>query len=497
MSFDTKLLRYCDHRVVEEDHVVDADLRTTYLDTVVANIENAIVKVNGTIWDRLNQTEVLSIEDDTSQVTGSNSIFVVSKVPIYDGANRKRKATATTDVIVRVTVFDEDASEQFTGTDKLLVTQHRPLLSPFNIYANQLTANDITVKVNAVVVEIESVEPIFGKIILKNAPILGDTVTVTYYYRAKVLALNAESGAITLKEKPAVGQEVHIAYFYLTVDGWHIEKESTNVSKLVFDRPKQTNQYLVSFEDVSNQFFGYQNYFYTAHTPLIPPRAKINTPPISTMITDFTVLVNGDQTLPLNIDAENGRITLSFIPTTTDVVTISYHYRSLDPADIISVDYQVSISQCRKCKRTGQVNDYDYDKLGDLITVQREQKMLQDLLKLTTAIKGSNKAHPWWGTSLVTYIGTARVPEYYIPRFKGEVVTAGEIIKDLQVQQTQYQQVDDEEFFSFLNNIVVEQSDVDPDLYEVSAIVVSQASTSIELNSSLYFNKPLLATKGF
>jgi hypothetical protein len=124
------------------------------------------------------------------------------------------------------------------------------------------------------------------------------------------------------------------------------------------------------------------------------------------------------------------------------------------------------------------------------MTVVKEQKMLQDLLKLVTAIKGSNKAHPWYGTSLVSFIGTAKPAEYYKPKFKSEIVDAGEKIKDLQVQQTQYQHVDDEEFFNFLNNITVEQRD----FYDISAVVVSQAATAIQLDTSLLFNKPLLVS---
>jgi hypothetical protein len=62
----------------------------------------------------------------------------------------------------------------------------------------------------------------------------------------------------------------------------------------------------------------------------------------------------------------------------------------------------------------------------------------------------------------------------------------------LQQQQTQYQQVDNEEFFSFLDNITVEQSDVDPDFYEIATTVVSQASTAIPLTTTLKFNNPLL-----
>jgi hypothetical protein len=498
VAFDTQLLQYCDHRVIEEDHVVDSsDRKTVYLDQPIANNQNVLVRVNGTPWDRNNKIETLFEDDVTSQVTGSNNIFVASNIPLYDGSNKKRLATRPVDVVVQVTVSDEDASAQFTGalTDTLLVTQHRPLMSLHNIYAIELTHEDIEVKVNTVVVDVVSIEPMFGKIILENAPPIGATVTVSYTYRAKVLSINANDGRVTVKEKPSVGQNVFMSYFYLKNDGWQINTSAlTQSSVIIFDQLKQTNHAISVDEDVSSQFDGLKNYCRAQHYPFLPPRASLKTQPIQTLITQVIVKVNSELVTPTNLDAENGYIYLDFNPEPTDTVLITYNYRSTAATDTISVDYQVVIGRCRKCRRVGQLNDYGYDKLGLLTTVVREQKMLQDLLKIVAAIKGSNTAHPWYGTSLVSYIGTARPSTYYVTKFKGEIIGAGENMKDLQRQQTQYQQVDDEEFFSFLDNIDVQQSDVDPDFYEINATVISQAATSIPLTTSLKFNGPLFVT---
>lgn len=494
MSFDTKLTRYCDHKVIEEDHTVDFDLKTVYLKQYCANIDQMKVRVNNVALDRNEKNEALTIDDVTNQVTGSNSIFTVQKVPIYDGCNKRRIASRLTDVTILVSVFDEDASAQFTGADVLLVTQHRPLLSIYNINAAQLTANDIVVKVNAIEVEIDSIEPMFGKIVLKVAPLITDIVTVSYHYKAKVDVIDGDSGIITVRETPELGQNVYAYYFSLEKNGWSLESDSTlNTSKIIFDKEKYTNIKLVQNEDVSSQLNGLQSTFYTKYKPIIPPRANLMTQPIETLPTQIVVKINGIVDMPVFIDAEKGFINIGSTPRDTDIVTITYHYRSPEAADIVSVDYPVAVNQCRKCRRTGQVNDFDYDKLGQLVTVVREQKMLQDLKKMVIAIKGTNTAHPWYGTSLITYIGTARLPEYYKVKFKGEIINTGEQMKDLQMQQARYQQVDDEEFFSFLSNITVEQSDVDPDFYEVDTTVVSQAATAIQLSTSLYFNKPLIA----
>lgn len=494
MSFDTKLTKYCDHKVIEEDHTVDFDLKTVYLKQYCANIDQTKVRVNNIALDKNEKYEALTIDNVTDQITGSNSIFTVQKVPVYDGSNKRRIATRLTDVIVLVSVFDEDASAQFTGTDTLLVTQHRSLLSIYNINAAQLTSNDIVVKVNTVEVEIDSIEPMFGKIILKNAPLITDTVTVSYHYKAKVDVIDGDSGIITIRENPELGQEIYVYYFGLEKNGWSLESDSVfNTSKIIFDKEKYTNVKLIQNENVSSQLNGLNSTFYTKNKPIIPPRSNVMTQPIETLPTQVIVKVNSVVKMPVFIDAEKGFVNIGFVPRSTDVTTVTYHYRSNEPADIISVDYPVATNQCRKCRRTGQVNDYDYDKLGQLVTVVREQKMLQDLKKMVIAIKGTNAAHPWYGTSLITYIGTARLPEYYKVKFKGEIINTGDQMKDLQMQQARYQVVDDEEFFSFLSNITVEQSDIDPDFYEVDTTVVSQAATAIQLSTSLYFNKPLIA----
>ena len=494
MSYDSKLLRYCDHRIVEEDHAVDIDFKTVYLNSFVANMNDASVRVNNVLWDKNNKSEVLYEQDVTSQILGTNSNFVVSRVPVYNGANKKQIASRTTDATVQVIVHDEDASAQFTGTDKLLVTQHRPLMSSYNIFAVQLTANDVTVIVDSVIVDIDSIEPKYGKIMLKEAPVFGATVTVTYSYKAKVTSFNANTGAIVVKETPALGHDVLVSYYYLAPDGWTIVNDTTlKSSTLVFDREKQTNNILVQNEDDSYQFTGLEDRFYTQNKPIIPPRSKLSTDPSTTMVTQIIVKVNGQRVSPLNFDPNTGLIVLGLKPKTTDAVTVTYNYRSVNPTDIISVSYQVDVNKCKKCKRTGQLNDFDYDKLGELITVQDEQKLMQDVLKFTIAIKGSNKAHSWWGTSLVSYIGTAKVQEYYDPKFKSEIIDGGSKIKDLQLQQSQYQEVTDEEFFSYFDNIVVQQSDYDYNFYEISASIVSQAATAIAMNTTLYFNKPLMS----
>jgi len=495
MSFDTKLLRYCDHRIIEEDHVVDdIDFKTVFLNSIVSSENDVVVRINDTIFVRDNKIESLIKDDVTSQVTGLNSSFTVENAFLFNGANKSQMASIN-DVVVQIKIVDEDASAQFTGNDNLLVTQHRKLISEYSIYASKLSVDDVVVKVNNIKVEISSIDALFGKIVLVNKPLLNDIVTVTYFYKAKVLSINPQAGLIDIKEKPQVGDIVNIYYYHLINDGWKIKIEKF-ASQIIFDLPKQSNQFLINDEDVSSQFNGLIDRFYTKNKPIIPPRANIDTQPESTIITQIVVKLNGTRITPLNLNANTGLIVLGIFPKKDDVVTITYHYRDENyPVDLISVNYQVDVNKCAKCKRIGQLNDFDFDKLGELILVQDEEKLLQDVMKFTIAIKGSNKAHIWWGTTLNSYVGTARVNDYYKPKFKSEIISAGDKIKDLQIQQTQYQTVSDEEFFSHFENITVEQSDYNPNFYEINALVVSQADTAIEMSTSLLFSTPLFEKK--
>ena len=496
MSFDSKLLQYCDHRVVEEDHVADIDLKTVYLDLPIANYSNVKVKVNGTFWDQYNQTETLTIEDVSSQITGSSNTFVASKIPMYDGTNKGRLASRVVDATVIISIINEDASPQFTNlsTNTLLVTQHRHLTCLDDIYAIQLIPEDVIVTVNSNSVTVISIEPIFGKITLVNPPPMGAYVTVSYSYKAHIISVDGDSGSITIKETPAVGQNISLCYFDLEDDGWSIITDNKTLnSNIIFDKPKQTNNAVAIDENVSSQFTGLESTFTTQFKPIVPPRANLRTLPQQTFITQIFVSVNGTSVMPLNLDAVNGIVNLGFVPAKGSTVLVSYNYRRDNITDIISVDYQTIIDKCRKCIRTSQVNDFGYDNLGLLIIVKLGDKMLQDLLKLILAVKGSNTANPFYGTSLTSYIGTAKTSDYYIVKFKGEIIAAGNLMKGLQIQQTQYQVVDDEEFFSFLDNITVVQNDIDPDLYDIDVDVVSQAAVSLPLTTSLMFNTPLLS----
>jgi len=492
MSLDTRLSTLCDHREIGEDHSVEPlDNKTIYLDSQLGSTELITVRYNGVSLNRNNQSEFFDTEDVTSQVTGSTSQFVISKPPMTDGSGNRQLADGPYDATVRVSVFDEDASEQFTGTEITLVTQHRPLMSQFNVFATKLTDENVTVKVNSVEVDVESIEPKFGKIILVDAPLATDTVTVSYTYRARIDSINGDAGVIVIKETPEVGHEVVINYYRLIPDGWTISIDNTTLTaSIILDQPKQSNRFIALDEDVSDQFTGTETSFTTEHAPFIPPRAKLTTEPIETLVTDLIIKVNGERVTALRFDYDTGEVELGFAPEATDTVTITYNYRDDNaPTDVFSIDYQVPLESCRKCNRTEVLNDFSYDRLGQLTTVEKEDKMLQDLLKLSTAIKGTNGAHPWYGTSLISFIGKKKLPQYFEMKFKAELVNAGERMKDLQNQQVQYQNVDDEEFFSFLDNITIRQDTQDLNFYEVDATVVSQAATSIELSTDFLFNQ--------
>jgi len=82
---------------------------------------------------------------------------------------------------------DEDLSSQITGTatngtNRFFYTTHKPILAGYN---NDVIANNfgqVTVKLNGQVVHAEFVDGTRGMIVLSMPPVVGDTLTVSYYY---------------------------------------------------------------------------------------------------------------------------------------------------------------------------------------------------------------------------------------------------------------------------------------------------------------------------
>lgn len=479
MSFDLKLRRICDHRIYNEEHLIVADNRTVYTKYPISN-RNIVVKVNNYEIPQNNFIEKLTVEDFSEYFDGIKNTLVVSG-SIYDGLNLQQFATNKNLIQVQMKVEDENNSFQFSGVEDWFFTQHAPLLTEINFSGN-LLPSDVEVKINGVVVVVSEVDSKTGRISLKSKPLVTDLVTVSYFYKAKIKSFNSSSGLITLDEYPALNQQVKVRYFSKQKNGWQFFNDNT----IVFDQDRKTNRIYVEDENVSSQFDGVNTVIKTKNFPLMPLNSTLTTRPSETLQNSVDVSINGFYFNAVYVDANYGFIYLDIPPSPTDVVLVSYYYKDyfITP-DIITTEYQTNPATCPKCFGREYVDDFEFDNTGGLITVVNEDKLAQDALKIVSTIKGSNTEHVWYGSNLESLIGYSMIPSVLKTRISVEIQNAMRDLKELQVKQSEYQQMTNNEFLDTINNLIVLQDKTDPSYWTVQLNLITQARTIAKITESI------------
>lgn len=138
--------------------------------------------------------------------------------------------------------------------------------------------------------------------------------------------------------------------------------------------------------------------------------------------------------------------------------------------DFFELSYITAVEDCPKCEGTSFYFDFAIDELGRAVIIQGDDKLTQDVVKGTLTVKGSNPYHPWYGTILDTLIGT-KIADFE----KLKLLISQDIqelfsnIKDLQIQQSEVQDVVDKERIEQLISI----QSVRPDPANPSFVSVS------------------------
>lgn len=154
--------------------------------------------------------------------------------------------------------------------------------------------------------------------------------------------------------------------------------------------------------------------------------------------------------------------------------------------DIIELTYHSPRIYCRKCFGTNLVFDYDYSKDGDLITVIDSSKLQQDGLKGIITDLGSNPFHTWAGTELKALVGAkASNDGFIIGAIKQSVQKALRQLKNLQLQQSDYQKVSDGETLSSIDTIEVVRDQYDPTLFNINISLISASGGTAVISQSL------------
>lgn len=141
-------------------------------------------------------------------------------------------------------------------------------------------------------------------------------------------------------------------------------------------------------------------------------------------------------------------------------------------SDFYLVSYSVPAVSCPKCRGLRTLADHTYSKLGKVVTVANEDKLLQEFKKGLTTELGSNPFHEWVGTRIYQLIGT-KTTSFAVIKSKivQEISMYIEKYTDIQIQQANYQYVDDRETFGKVLAIeVTPEIDVDISYWTIAVM---------------------------
>lgn len=162
--------------------------------------------------------------------------------------------------------------------------------------------------------------------------------------------------------------------------------------------------------------------------------------------------------------------------------------------DFVEINYTTIRQECRRCGGLGVENDWRYGSAGDLIKVRDENLLIQELLKATYTLQGSNPFHLWYGTQIMDTIGrklsSTGIVQNMIVSDIHEAFRRWQMVKKQQEEDVG-QQVSDEEYPFRLLSVSLQQSDQDPTIIFVSASVQNRSNKPIQIERGLRVPLPM------
>jgi len=115
---------------------------------------------------------------------------------------------------------------------------------------------------------------------------------------------------------------------------------------------------------------------------------------------------------------------------------------------------------------------------GKLQTLEREDKLKQQILKILYTLKGSTY-HPNYGSDIFDVIGRyEQEPNFLVPLLRTTIEEAIIYYQQIQLNQELLQVMTDEEILMRLENLEVERADTTG--YVVKGTLITRASTNAE-----------------
>lgn len=163
-------------------------------------------------------------------------------------------------------------------------------------------------------------------------------------------------------------------------------------------------------------------------------------------------------------------------------------------SNFVEVNYTTVREECRRCGGLGVENDWSYGSDGKVTTIQDSALLLQELLKITYTIRGSNPFHSWYGTTLIERIGAKNAASGVLQNaITSDIYTAfnrWQSVKKAQEEEVR-QAVSDEEYPFRLVGVRLEQSQKDPTVLFVNVDVQNRSFKSFTVSRGLRLSEPV------
>jgi hypothetical protein len=130
-----------------------------------------------------------------------------------------------------------------------------------------------------------------------------------------------------------------------------------------------------------------------------------------------------------------------------------------------------------------------FSDLGRFIFVENEEKLAQDCEKITVTVIGSNYHHQWYGTNLMSFLGSSADPNFFRIQISSDITKAIRKLIDLQSKQRSYQSdyMSNKELVGSVDYLDVAVHEFDPTRMNAKVGIVSKSSTLVEINRTFRF----------